>query len=274
MVFEFLQSLDAIEITGGLTALSLLVGGIIMGVGIIIARTVKLLFTKYYAPKLAQDSAKNFGKLIYFGIIILSFLVFTSTTGVDFSGLLVAGGIFGIVIGFATQSVVSNLISGIFLMIEKPVKQGDKIEIPGADVSGTLLDISTFSVRVRRFDGTIIRVPNESFFTSNIRSLSSTPVRRSEAIVGIAYKEDIDGAISVIDKQIRKSMPFVLILPKPEFRIKELADSSINIEILVWHPRDDWDQVGPRLLKVAKKALDDAGIEIPFPQRVIWKAKQ
>ncbi|MBT8172590.1 MAG: mechanosensitive ion channel family protein [Nitrosopumilus sp.] len=274
MPFEFLQNLEAIEITGGLTVLSLLIGGIIMGVGIIIARTFRLLFTKYYAPKLAQDSAKNLGKLIYFGIIILAFLVFTSTTGVDFSGLLVAGGIFGIVIGFATQSVVSNLISGIFLMIEKPVKQGDKIEIPGADVSGTLLDISTFSVRVRRFDGTIIRVPNEVFFTSNIRSLSSTPVRRSEAIIGIAYKEDIDGAVSVMEKQIRKSMPFVLTLPAPEFRIKELADSSVNIEVLVWHPRDDWDQVGPQLLKVAKKALDDAGIEIPFPQRVIWQAKQ
>jgi len=274
MAFEFLQSLSDIEITGGLTVLSLLVGGIIMGVGIIIARTVRLVFSKYYGPKLPQDTAKNFGKLIYFGIIILSFLVFTSTTGVDFSGLLVAGGIFGIVIGFATQSVVSNLISGIFLMIEKPVKQGDKIEIPGSDITGTLLDISTFSVRVRRFDGTILRIPNESFFTANIRSLSSTPVRRSEAIVGIAYKEDIDGAISVIEKQIRKSMAFVLIMPKPEFRIKELADSSVNIEILVWHPRDDWDQVGPKLLKVCKNALDNAGIEIPFPQRVIWQAKE
>lgn len=273
MAFEFLQSLADIEITGGLTVLSLLIGGIIMGVGIILARTVRLLFSKYYAPKLPQDTAKNFGKLIYFGIIILSFLVFTSTTGVDFSGLLVAGGIFGIVIGFATQSVVSNLISGIFLMIEKPVKQGDKIEIPGSDITGTLLDISTFSVRVRRFDGTIIRIPNESFFTANIRSLSSTPVRRSEAVVGIAYKEDVDGAISVIEKQIRKYMAFVLILPKPEFRVKELADSSVNIEILVWHPRDDWDQVGPKLLKVVKNALDNAGIEIPFPQRVIWQAK-
>ena len=274
LVFEFLQPLSDIEITGGLTALSLLFGGIIMGVGIIIARTIRLLFLKYYAPKLPQDSAKNFGKLIYFGIVILSFLVFTSTTGVDFSGLLVAGGIFGIIIGFATQSVVSNLISGIFLMIEKPVKQGDKIEIPGTDVSGTLLDISTFSVRVKKFDGTILRVPNESFFTSNIRSLSSTPVRRSEGIIGIAYREDIDGAISVLEKSIRSSMPFVLTLPKPEFRIKELADSSVNIEILVWHPRDDWDQVGPKLLKVAKNALDAAGIEIPFPQRVIWKAKE
>lgn len=274
MVFEFLHGLDEIHITEGLTLLSLLIGGIIIGVGIIVARTVRLLFTKYYAPKLSQDVAKNFSKLLYFGIIIISFLIFTSTTGVDFSGLLVAGGIFGIIIGFATQSVVSNLISGVFLMIEKPVKQGDKIEIPGSDISGTLLDISTFSTRIRRFDGTIIRVPNESFFTSNIRSLTSTLVRRSEAVVSIAYKENIDGAISVIQKEIRKSMPFVLILPEPDFRIKELADSGVNIEILVWHTREDWDEVGPKLLKVVKKALDDAGIEIPFPQRVIWKSKE
>ena len=274
MALEFLSSLSEIEIIGGLTLLSLFIGAIIMGVGVVVARMVRVLFTKYYAPKLPQDSAKNFSKIIYFGIIILSFLVFTSTTGVDFSGLLVAGGIFGIVIGFATQSVISNLISGIFLMIEKPVKQGDKIEIPGSDITGTLLDISTFSVRVKKFDGTIIRIPNESFFTSNIRSLSSTPVRRSEAMIGIAYKEDIEAAISVMDKEIRKSMKFVLMIPKPDFRINELADSSVNIEILVWHPRDDWDQVGPILLKIAKKALDDNGIEIPFPQRVIWDAKK
>jgi small-conductance mechanosensitive channel len=274
MVLEYLQSLNEIAITESLTLFSLLIGGIIMAVGIIIARTFRLIFTKYYAPKLPQDTAKNLGKLIYFGIIIIAFLVFTSSTGVDLSGLLVAGGIFGIIIGFATQSVVSNLISGIFLMIEKPVKQGDKIELPGSDISGTLLDISTFSVRIRRFDGTIIRVPNESFFTSNIRSLTSTPVRRSDAIVGIAYKEDIDGAISVIEKEIYKSLSFVLMIPKPEFRINELADSSVNIEILVWHPREDWDEVGPKLLKIAKKALDSAGIEIPFPQRVIWRAKE
>jgi small-conductance mechanosensitive channel len=274
MVSDFLQGLSQIEITSGLTLLSLLIGGVIMVVGVIIARTVRLLFTRYYAPKLPQDTAKNLGKLVYFGIIIIAFLVFTSSTGVDLSGLLVAGGIFGIVIGFATQSVVSNLISGIFLMIEKPVKQGDSVELPGLDVTGTLLDISTFSVRIRRFDGTIIRVPNESFFTSNIRSLTSTPVRRSEAVVGIAYKENIDGAISVIEKEIRKTMPFVMLVPPPEFRIKELADSSVNIEILVWHPREDWGEVAPKLLQVAKKALDDAGIEIPFPQRVIWHAKE
>lgn len=274
MVLDFLQSLTEIEIVGGLTLLSLFVGGIIMGVGIIIAKTVRLLFTKYYAPKLSQDTAKNFGKIIYFGIIIIAFLMFTSSTGVDLSGLLVAGGIFGIIIGFATQSVVSNLISGVFLMMEKPARQGDSIELPSLNISGALLDIGTFSVRIRLFDGTIMRVPNESVFTSTIRSLTSTPVRRSECVVGIAYKEDIVAATNVINKEIRKTMPFVLMLPKPEFRIKELTDSSVNIEILVWHPREDWGEVAPKLLKVVKKALDDNGIEIPFPQRVIWNAKE
>ncbi len=273
MAIEFFQSLSEFQITEGLTLFTLFIGGIIMGVGFLVARTVRLIFAKYYAPNLPQDTAKNFGKLLYFGILILSFLVFTSSTGVDFSGLLVAGGIFGVIIGFATQSVVSNLISGIFLMIEKPVKQGDSVELPGLDISGTLIDISTFSVRIRRFDGTIIRVPNESFFTSNIRSLTSTPVRRSEVVFGIAYKEDISKATSVIEQEIRKSLPFVLMVPKPEFRIKELGDSSVNIELFAWHPREDWGEVAPKLLKVTKKALDEAGIEIPFPQRVIWQGK-
>ena len=274
MAIEFLQNLDSFEIVGGLTVLSLFIGAIIMVIGVIVARTFRVLFTKYYAPKLEQDTAKNLGKLIYFGIIIIAFLVFAGSTGVDLSGLIVAGGIFGVVIGFATQSVVSNLISGIFLMIEKPVKHGDSLDLPDMGIDGTLIDINTFSVRVRQFDGTIIRIPNEKFFTANIRSLVSTPVRRSEKTVGIAYKEDIDGAISVLDKAIRKSMPFVLLTPKPEFRIKELADSSVNIEILVWHPREDWGDVAPKLLKVAKNALDEAGIEIPFPQRVLWQAKE
>ena len=274
MTLEFFENLSEIEIVGGLTVLSLLLGGIIMAVGLVIARTVRILFNKYYAASLTQDTAKNIGKLLYYGIIIISFLVFTSSTGVDLSGLLVAGGIFAVVIGFATQSVVSNLISGIFLMMEKPAKQGDSIELPDMGIAGTLVDISTFSSRVRKFDGTIVRIPNEKFFTANIRSLTSSPVRRAEATVGIAYSEKIDLAIQAINKEIRDFMPFVLQVPTPEFRIEELADSSVNINIFVWHPREDWGKVQPTLLKHAKHALDKAEIEIPFPQRVIWQGKE
>ena len=274
MAIEFLQSLSDIQIVGELTVLSLLIGGIIMAAGIIVAKIAKLLFHKYYAPTLPKDTAQNLSKLIYFGIIIVSFLVFTTNQGIDLSGLMVAGGIFAVVIGFATQSVVSNLISGIFLMIEKPAKHGDTIQIPDMNISGTLLDIGTFSSRIRKFDGTIIRVPNEKFFTTNIRSLSSSTVRRAEAMVGISYKDDIERAISVIKNEIKVTMPFVLLVPEPEFRIEELGDSSVNIQVLVWHPRDDWSQAQPILLTTVKRALDNAGIEIPFPQRVIWDAKK
>lgn len=274
MGVEFLQSLSDMQIVGELTVLSLLIGGIIMVVGIIIAKIAKLLFNKYYAPTLPKDTAKNFGKIIYFGIIIISFLTFTSSQGIDFSGLLVAGGIFAVVIGFATQSVISNLISGIFLMIEKPAKHGDVVQIPDMSITGTLLDIGTFSSHLRKFDGTVIRVPNEKFFTSNIRSLSSSTVRRAEATVGIAYKDDIENAISVIKKEIESAMPFILRIPEPEFRVEELGDSSVNIQVLVWHPREDWSQAQPILLTTIKRALDASGIEIPFPQRVIWQAKE
>ncbi len=273
MPTEFFQNLGEMEIVGGLTVLSLLIGGIIMAVGIIVAKIAKLLFNKYYAPTLSKDTAQNIGKLIYFGIIIISFLVFTSSTGIDLSGLLVAGGIFAVVIGFATQSVVSNLISGIFLMAEKPAKQGDTIQIPDMSITGTLLDIGTFSSKLRKFDGTVIRIPNEKFFTANIRSLTVSTVRRADATVGIAYKDDIEKAISVIKNEILVTMPFILRIPEPEFRVEELGDSSVNIRVLVWHPKDDWSQAQPILLTTIKRALDNSGIEIPFPQRVIWEAK-
>lgn len=272
MFEEIFTQLESFEIGGTEFSLfNLFVGAIIMLVGFTIARISRTLFNKYYAPVLPEHTAKNFSKIIYFGIIIIAFLVFTTSTGIDFSGLLVAGGILGIVIGFATQSVVSNLISGIFLLIEKPAKQGDSIELPDSSISGSFVDVGTFSSRVRKFDGTIMRIPNEKFFTSNIRVLTDSPVRRHEAKVGIAYKEDIDAAIEILKKTILSRMPFVLQEPEPEFRIEELGDSSINISILVWHPKQDWSKVAPTILKISKNALDDVGIEIPFPQRVIWK---
>ncbi len=272
-MLEFFQELSQMQIIGELTVLSLLVGGIIMSAGIITAKITKLLFHKYYAPTLPKDTSQNISKVIYFGIIIISFFVFTSSQGIDFSGLMVAGGIFAVVIGFATQSVISNLISGLFLMIEKPVKHGDTVQIPDMGISGTLLDIAIFSSRVRKFDGTVIRIPNEKFFTSNIRSLSTSTVRRADIMVGIAYKDDIDSAIEAIKKEILLTMPFVLRVPEPEFRVEELGDSSVNIQVLVWHPKDDWSQAQPILLTTVKRALDKSGIEIPFPQRVIWKAE-
>ena len=270
MVLEFLDSLYAFEFMETQIGLSTIVYSLMFALaGFVIARVVRMIFAKKFAPNLPEHTSKNVGKFLYYGIIGLSFVIVITSAGVDLSGLLVAGGIFGVVIGFATQSVVSNLISGFFLMIEKPLKQGDTIEIPEMDVLGTVMDISMFSTIIRKFDGTTMRIPNDKVFTSRIRGFAPTHARRTSVSVGVGYSSNTKKAINVIKKAIREKMPYVMVKPDLEIHVTELADSSVNLEVMVWHHRDHWGKVYPELRDVIKTALDENGIEIPFPQRVI-----
>lgn len=269
MVFDIFSDTSTVNILGSEVMIgSIIVGIIIMITGVIIARIISTIFKKYLTANLPDNTAKSLHKFIYYGIIIVTLLAVTTSQGIDLSGLMVAGGIFGIVIGFATQSVVSNAISGIFLMFDRPAKTGDLIEIQQSKIYGKLIDVTIFSTRIKLFDGSVMRVPNEKVFTSEIRNVSASEVRRIDATLGIAYKEDIGRAIDVIKSAVRK-MPYVLREPEPAVWVEQVADSSVNLKVLTWIPRDEWDNVGPILLKDVKKEIDDAGIEIPFPQRVI-----
>jgi small-conductance mechanosensitive channel len=203
LVFEFLDQLLSVDIGGTTFVLTTFIfAGIFMAIGVIVARIIRSIFNKKFAPTMSEHSAKNTSKLLYYGIIIITFLSVITSQGIDLSGLIVAGGIFGVVIGFATQSVVSNLISGFFLMIEKPAKIGDLVEIQGMGVTGTVMDMTTFSTKIRIVDGTVVRIPNDKVFTSNIRSVSGSSIRRIEKIVGIGYAEDINIAKNAIKKGI------------------------------------------------------------------------
>jgi small-conductance mechanosensitive channel len=243
-----------------------------LAVGIILARVISTIFKRYVSANLPENTAKNFHKIIYYGIIMITVLVVITSQGIDLSGLMVAGGIFGVIIGFATQSVVSNLISGIFLIFDRPAKVGDLIEITSSKVYGKLMDITIFSTRIKLFDGSIVRVPNEKIFTSEIRNVSGSEVRRIDVALGIAYSEDIDHVIEVIKKSLERQ-PYVLREPEPVIETESLGESSVNLKVLAWIPRDEWDNVGPVLLRVIKKSLDEEGIEIPFPQRTIHYAE-
>src|SRR5574338_673677 len=269
MAFEFFSDTSTIKILGNqVSVVSLLVGAIIMAVGVISARIISIMFKRDLAVNLPDNTATNLHKLIYYGIIVITLFAVVTSQGIDLSGLMVAGGIFGIVIGFAAQSVVSNLFSGIFLMFDRPAKAGDLIEMPQRGIYGTLMEITIFSTRIKLFDGSIMRVPNEKIFTSEIRNVSSSEVRRLDVTFGIAYNEEIDHAIAVIKKAVTR-LPYVLREPAPEVWTEQLGESSVNLKVLVWIPRDEWDNVGPILLKEIKKEMDNSGIQIPFPQRVI-----
>ncbi len=187
--------------------------------------------------------------------------------GIQLSGLLLAGGITGIILGFASQNIVGNLISGIFLMIEKPIKIGDQVEID--KISGFITDIRIISTLIRTYDGLLVRIPNQQVFTSNITNLVGFPVRRFDFTIGIRYSDDADYAIELIKDLIDKE-PFALLNPEPSVYVSELGDSSVIITVRIWAPISEWFTLKTNLVWAVKKTLEEKGIEIPFPQRVVY----
>jgi len=245
---------------------------IIVG-GFGIARFAKILVTNYLGNQLPHDTRKTVSNGIYYGIIAIAILSAIGNSGADLSGVLLAGGIAGIVIGFATQSLFSNVISGIFLQIDKPMKVGDPVMLTGKlpDVAGIFLGTTPLSTRLRLFDGTYVRLPNTEAFSSEIRNFSGAAARRVELAIGIAYHEDMAKAISVIKKTLAE-IPLVLVEPEPTIYVDTLGDSSVNLNVWCWVPFAHWFPMKTALVQQIKKALDDKGIEIPFPQRVIHLA--
>jgi small-conductance mechanosensitive channel len=238
---------------------------VILAVAIIIARVVTANMRRALEEKIPKNDLEILLKIIYFGILILGVMV--ALPNVDLSGVLIAGGIVGLVIGFASQSVVANFISGLFLIIERPVKIGDNVNV--GEISGNVDDIHILSTIVKTYDGVYVRIPNEKVFTSNITNYWSNPARRFEYVVGIRYADDAEKAIHIIRQQIWEH-PFALKSPAPSVYVDELGDNGVNIMVRIWAPSHVWWDVRTHLLWKIKVALEAEGIEIPFPQRTLW----
>jgi small-conductance mechanosensitive channel len=210
------------------------------------------------------------GRLVYYVIIAVALLSALGISGLDLSGVFLAGGIAGIVIGFATQSLFSNLISGIFLQIDKPMKIGDPVLITGKlpDVAGVVVEITTLSSRLRMFDGTYVRLPNSDVFLSEIRNYSGAAARRVELTFGVAYKEDLGRVINIIRNSLART-PLVLVEPEPDIYVDALGESAVTVNVWCWIPFSVWFDMRKQLVEQLKTELDRNSIELPFPQRVV-----
>ena len=255
---------DAISIESATKIFSVI---ITIVASVFIAVLVRWILRKSVRKHFPQYIYVPLERVIIYGIAIVGSILALQPLGLQLTGLLVAGGVVGIVIGFASQTVVSNLLSGIFLFIDKPLKVGDPVEVEG--VSGRVIDISIFSTRIRTWDGVLVRIPNEKVFTSIISNFEKNPVRRVVLKVGISYTSDVEKAREAIIKAIEEH-PYTLINPPPEVFVDEFGENGIILTVRWWAPSQVWFTTKKELLEKIKKALDEAGIEIPFPQRVVW----
>lgn len=206
-------------------------------------------------------------RLVYWVVLGLFLASALRQLGFSLSVLLGAAGVLSVAIGFASQTSASNLISGLFLVGERPFELGDVIRV--GDVTGEVLGIDLLSVKLRTFDNLFVRIPNESLIKTQMTNLTRFPIRRFDMLVGVAYREDIAKVREVL-MELAYQNPICLDEPAPMFIFTGFGESSLNIQFSVWAKRENFLELRNTLQEEVKVAFDAAGIEIPFPHRTLY----
>ncbi len=244
--------------------------GVILLIGLpllfLLRKWARTFFTKKYAPHYGMLS----GKIVFYLGFTMIVVMVMQQLGFSLAPLLGAAGIVGVALGFASQTSVSNVISGLFLIAEQPFKVDDIISI--GNTSGVVLSIDVLSVKLRTFDNRMVRIPNESIIKTEVINNTRFPIRRFNASVSVAYKEDI-GRIRDVLKEVAEQNEHCLREPEPIILFDKFGTSSIDLLLLVWAPREEWLDLKNSILEEVKAKFDEEGIEIPFPHVSLYSGQ-
>lgn len=213
--------------------------------------------------KLDATLARFFGSLTRYGVMTIGVLACLRVFGVETTSFAALIGAAGLAVGLAFQGTLSNFSAGIMLVIFRPVKVGDAVEVGG--VTGKVSSVSLFNTEIDTFDNKRVIVPNGDVFGNTITNYNFHPTRRVEVAVGTDYGADIDTARQVL-MRAATSIDEVLTDPEPQVLLDALGGSSIDWKVRVWVNTPDFWDVKDRLTRDIKYALDEAEIGIPFPQ--------
>lgn len=242
---------------------------IILVTAFIIASLLSRKIKKSMSGRISVNEREKASKIVYLVIVFLGFFIaLPHLKGIiNLSGLLIAGGFLSIIIGLAGQTVIANFFSGTILFFEQPVKIGDNVGV--GDTFGTVEDVRILSTIIKTYDGVHTRIPNETLFTSNITNYVANVGRRYKYSIRISYADDARKAIEIIWNVI-EDHPFALKNPSPSIFVDELGDNGVILSVRIWSPSTEWWTVKKELLWNIKVALEENGIQIPFPQRTLW----
>jgi potassium efflux system protein len=204
--------------------------------------------------------------LVRYTLIFLGFLVGLSAAGFELSKLTVILGGLGIGVGFGLQNVVSNFVSGLILLFERPIQLGDAVQLTG--VWGYIRSIGIRASVIRRFDGADVIVPNEALITGEVTNWTyADKRRRMEIDVGVEYGTPARRVIDLL-VEVAKANPKVIADPEPRAYFTDFGDSSLNFKLRVWvEDFSDGYSTKSDIAVAVQEALAEAGIGVPFPQR-------
>lgn len=204
----------------------------------------------------------NIGKI---GLKILVIICLVGYLGIDTSGLTALVTSLGVCVGLAVNGALSNLAGGFLILVTRPFKVDDYIEVESTGVSGTVEDIQIVFTKLRTPDNKTIYVPNGTLSNSNIINYSEKDTRRVDFTFSIAYENDFEKAKAIV-MAICESHSLVLDDPAPMVRMSEHGQSGINITARVWVKNKDYWTVKFDILEAVKETFDKSGISIPYNQ--------
>jgi small-conductance mechanosensitive channel len=235
-------------------------------IGYVVGKMAGRAVGRALAKKLAPHQAMIARRLTFYLLMSLCVLTGFNEAGINLSVLVGAAGVLSVAVGFASQTTMSNLISGVFMLLERPFMIGDVIKIGGT--TGEVTMVGLLSTTLKTPDNQMVRIPNESLMKSEITNTTRFQVRRVDIAVGIAYKSDLASARDIISAAIRK-VPGVRATPEPQVLFKSFGDSSVNLSADFWTDKDDMGRMTLLVAGAIKDALTENRIEMPFPHRTL-----
>jgi len=251
-----------------ITVTTVLVAGILVAAFAWLSRRLQTALRRRLLPRLRLDPGLEFSLLrfLHYAVMTVGLLLALQTLHVDLTGVAVVAGLLGVGIGFGLQSIVSNFISGLILLIERPIAVGDRVAV--GDVDGFVRAINMRATEIVTVDNISVIVPNSEFVSGRVVNWShGDPKLRLRIPVGVSYGSDVEHASRILLDVARRQSD-VLAEPPAEVRFVRFAESSLDLELLVWiaEPRHK-ERVGSALHYAIRAAFLGEGIEIPFPQR-------
>jgi small-conductance mechanosensitive channel len=267
----------AIEIPGSIASWmenplvhNIIRSGLVLLIGLPLAALAARVVYRVAAVRFSAQAGLMLSRAVRWILFAVILATVLNQFGVKLGAALGAAGIVGIAVGFAAQTSLSNVISGFFLLGEKPFVLGDLIEVDG--VTGLVDNIGMISASLRTLDNRSVRIPNETLVKSKVINITRNPIRRYDLEIGVSYNEDIDHVMRVL-RETAEANEHCLDEPGPLVLFVGFGDSSINFLLGVWMAREDYLVARNTIARDVRQSFAREGIEIPFPHRVLAGGK-
>ena len=238
-----------------------------LAIGIPLIIFVRKLVQKLVRNRLSPQSEQLVVRIVYYSLALILVVMVLNEFGFKVSALLGAAGIIGIAVGFAAQTSISNIISGIFLISEKPFVVGDVIEV--GSIIGEIQSIDLLSLKLKTVDNKFVRVPNETVIKTEVTNLTRFPARRVDIKITVSYKENLKKVQELLIK-IAEEEPKALKEPQAIVRVDSFGDSGIDFLFGVWGKTSELASLKTEIMMRIKETFEAENIEIPYPHIVLY----